>query len=130
MLREFKEFISRGNLVDIAVGFVIGVAFTAVVTTLTTRVVSPLIGLVFDVSGLENLWTFGPVDPETGVPQGSVGAFLAALLNFVIVALVVFLVVKAYNGARARWEKEQEEAPEEPSEDTLLLREIRDALNR
>ncbi|MFO7548472.1 MAG: large conductance mechanosensitive channel protein MscL [Acidimicrobiia bacterium] len=130
MIREFREFINRGNLVDIAVGFVMGVAFTAVVTTLTTRVVSPLIGLVFDVSGLENLWTFGPVDPATGVPQGSVGALLAALLNFAIVALVIFLVVRAYNASRARWEKEQEEAPEEPTEDTILLREIRDALNR
>lgn len=130
MLREFREFVNRGNLVDIAVGFVMGVAFTAVVTALTTRVVSPLIGMVFDVSGLENLWTFGPVDPETGAPQGSVGAFLAAVINFVIVALVVFLVVKGYNGMRARWEDEQEEAPIEPGEEVLLLREIRDSLSR
>lgn len=130
MLREFREFVNRGNLVDIAVGFVMGVAFTAVVTALTTRVVSPLIGMVFDVSGLENLWTFGPVDPETGVPQGSVGAFLAAVLNFVIVALVVFLFVKAFNSMRARWAEEQEEAPIEPGEEVLLLREIRDSLSR
>lgn len=130
MLREFKEFVNRGNLVDIAVGFVMGVAFTAVVTALTTRVVSPLIGLIFDVSGLENLWTFGPIDPETGRPQGSVGAFLAAVLNFVIVAFVVFLVVKGYNGMRDRWEREQEEEAEEPGEEILLLREIRDSLNR
>lgn len=130
MLREFREFINRGNLVDIAVGFVMGAAFTAVVTALTTRVISPLIGLVFNVAGLESVWTFGPVDPETGVPQGSVGAFLAAVINFVIVALVVFLFVKGYNSMRARWEREQEEAAEEPAEEVVLLREIRDALSR
>lgn len=130
MLREFREFVNRGNLVDIAVGFVMGAAFTTVVTALTTRVISPLIGLVFNVAGLESVWTFGPVDPETGVPQGSVGAFLAAVINFVIVALVVFLFVKGYNSMRARWEQEQEEAAEEPAEEVVLLREIRDSLRR
>ncbi len=130
MIKEFRDFINRGNLVDIAVGFVMGAAFASVVTAFTTRIVSPLIGMIFDLSGLQNVWTFGPVDPETGVPVGSVGAFVEALINFVIVAFVMFLVVKAYNAAQARAEEEAEEAPAEPAEEIVLLREIRDALNR
>ena len=117
MIKEFRDFINRGNLVDIAVGFVMGVAFASVVTAFTTRIVSPLIGMVFDLSGLQNVWTFGPPDPETGVPTGSVGA-------------VMFLVVKAYNAAKARAEKEQVAAPAELAEEVLLLRQIRDALAR
>ena len=130
MIKEFRDFINRGNLVDIAVGFVMGVAFASVVTAFTTRIVSPLIGMVFDLSGLQNVWTFGPPDPETGVPTGSVGAFIEALINFVIVASVMFLVVKAYNAAKARAEKEQVAAPAELAEEVLLLRQIRDALAR
>lgn len=131
MVKEFREFIAKGNLVEIAVAFVLGAAFGTVVSTFTSRVVSPLIGMIFDLSGLDNLWTFGPVDPETGIPQGSVGAFLQASINFVIVGLVMFLVVKAYNELQRRQET-QEAAPEpEPvpePEDLVLLREIRDAL--
>ncbi len=128
MIKEFRDFINRGNLVDIAVGFVMGIAFAAVVDSFTTRIVSPLIGMVFDLSGLQNLWTFGPVDPETGTPTGSVGAFIEASINFVIVAYVMFLVVKAYNAAKARSEKEAEEVDAEPTEEIVLLRQIRDSL--
>lgn len=132
MLREFRDFINRGNLVDIAVGFVLGTAFATVTSTFTGRVVSPLIGMVFDLSGLDNLWTFGPVDPETGIPQGSVGAFLQASINFVIVGLVMFGVVRAYNRMKARTEDPAvvEASPPPEPEDVKLLREIRDALNR
>lgn len=130
MIKEFRDFINRGNLVDIAVGFVMGVAFASVVTTFTTRIVSPLIGMVFDLSGLQNVWTFGPLDPETGAPTGSVGAFIEASINFVIVAFVMFFVVKAYNAAKARSEQESEEAPAEPAEEIVLLRQIRDSLAR
>jgi large conductance mechanosensitive channel len=126
MLKEFKAFISRGNLVEIAVAFVMGVAFAAVVGAFTERIVSPLIGMVFDLSGLQNVWTFGPLNPDTGVATGSVGAFIEALINFVIVALVMFFVVKAYN----KMQSPEEEAPAEDPEDLVLLREIRDALKR
>lgn len=129
MVREFKEFINRGNLVDLAVAFVMGLAFAAVVTALTTRIVTPLIGMVFSVSDLEKVGTFGNIDEATGLPAGSVGAFLAALLNFVIVAFVMFLVVKAYNRMKARMEA-VDEAVAEPTEEVILLREIRDSLNR
>ena len=132
MIKEFKDFINRGNLVDIAVAFVLGVAFSSVVTTLTTRIVSPLIGLIFDLRSLESVWTFGDVDPETGVPTGSVGAFIEASINFVIVAFVMFLVVKAYNRMKESMEQPSEDIAEEPaqSDEVKLLMEIRDSLAR
>ena len=127
MIKEFKDFISRGNLIDIAVGFVMGVAFASVVSAFVTRIVNPLIGLIFNVSSLDTLWVFGKIDEATGLKAGSVGAFIGAFLNFVIVAFVMFLVVKAYNRMKA---KEEEAAPAEPPEDTLLLRQIRDSLTK
>lgn len=114
MIKEFKEFINRGNLIDIAVGFVIGAAFATVITAFTDRIVNPLIGLVFSLDDLDDLGRFGD--------NGSVGAFLGAVINFVIVAFALFLVVKAYNRFRA------EAPPAEPSEEVVLLREIRDSL--
>lgn len=126
--REFREFINRDNLVDLAVAFVLGAAFASVITALTTRVVSPLIGMVFDFSGLETIGTFGPADPETGLPVGSVGAFIQASLNFVISGLAMFFVVRAYNRMQ-RPEPEVEEPAAQP-EDVILLRRIAEALER
>lgn len=127
MIKEFREFINRGNLVELAVAFVLGVAFASVVTALTTRIVSPLIGMIVDLSGLENMGTFGPADPETGQPIGSVGAFVQALINFVIVGFVMFLVVRAYNTTQ-----KPEPAPETVAdpEDIVLLRRIAQAVER
>ncbi len=129
MLQEFKDFINKGNFVDIAVAFVIGAAFATVVGTFTSRVVSPLIGMIFDLSGLQNVWTFGPLDPETNAPTGSVGAFVEAGLNFLIVGFVMFMVVRAYNNFQAKYAEPEPdaEAPSEP-DDVTLLREIRDLL--
>jgi large conductance mechanosensitive channel len=128
MIKEFKEFINRGNLVDLAVAFVLGVAFASVVTALTTRIVSPLIGMVFDLSSLETMGTFGPNDPETGLPVGSVGAFVQASINFVIVGLVMFFVVRAYN--RMQRPDPEVAEPEADPEDVVLLRRIAAALER
>lgn len=127
MIKEFREFINRGNLVDLAVAFVLGVAFASVVTALTTRIISPLIAMVFDLSGLESVGTFGPADPETGLPIGSVGAFVQALLNFVIVGFVMFLVVRAYNKTQM---PEPEPEPAADPEDVVLLRRIAQAVER
>lgn len=126
MIAEFKEFISRGNMVELAVAFVLGVAFQSVISTITGRVLTPLIAWVFGEPNFDTLLTFGAVDPETGVPAGSVGAVLTALLNFLLVAVALFLVVKAYNRLQRR-EAETPEPEAEP-EDVVLLREIRDAL--
>lgn len=128
MIREFRDFVNRGNFVEIAVAFVIGVAFGTVIETFTARIVTPLIGMLVQVS-LAEFATFGPTDPDTGQPSGSVGAFIEALANFLIVAFVMFLVVKAYNSFKARTaapEAEQDAVSE--SEELVLLREIRDAL--
>jgi large conductance mechanosensitive channel len=113
VLREFKDFVNKGNFVDLAVAFVMGVAFAAVVSTFTDRIVMPLVAVIVQLDG-EQLGRFGD--------NGSVGAFLAAFINFVIIGFVMFLVVKAYN----RFREPQPEAA--PTEDVLLLRAIRDEL--
>ena len=128
MIQEFKEFVKKGNLVEIAVAFVMGVAFADVVAALTNRIVSPLIGLIFNLESLAGVWTFGEIDPESGQPVGSVGAFIEAFMNFLIVAFVMFLVVRWYNRMKARMDEPVEEAPAEDPEDIKLLREIRDNL--
>lgn len=129
MIQEFKDFVSKGSLVEIAVAFVMGVAFASVVGAFTSRIVTPLIGMIFNVSNLENTMTFGNIDPETGVAAGSVGAFLAATINFLIVALVMFMVIRSYNKMKAKMEEPAEEEAAGPSE-VELLTEIRDQLAR
>jgi len=120
MIKEFKEFIAQGNLMDIAVGFVMGAAFTAVVTAFTENIFTPLIAMIIPgIDDLSGLWTFGE--------NGSVGAFLGSAINFVLVAFVVFLMVKGYNRMR-RSADEAPEDPAEPSEEVVLLTEIRDSL--
>lgn len=74
MIAECKEFISRGNMVDLAVAFVLGIAFQSVISTLTGRVLTPSIAMLFGEPNFDNLLTFGAIDPETGIPAGSVGA--------------------------------------------------------
>ncbi|MFP4149492.1 MAG: large conductance mechanosensitive channel protein MscL [Nitriliruptoraceae bacterium] len=130
MLAEFKEFIARGNMVELAVAFVLGVAFQSVVSAITGRVLTPLIAWVFGEPNFDTLLTFGTVDPETGVPAGSLGAVLTAVVNLLLVAIALFLVVKAYNRLqRSREEAEEEPVPTEADpEELVLLREIRDAL--
>lgn len=129
MIAEFREFISRGNMVELAVAFVLGVAFQSVVSAITGRVLTPLIAWVFGAPNFDTLLTFGAVDPETGMPAGSVGAVLTALLNFLLVAIALFLIVKASNRLQRR-QQAAEAASEEAAEpdEVVLLREIRDAL--
>jgi large conductance mechanosensitive channel len=98
-----------------------GVAFASVVSSFTDRIVTPLLGYVFNSAGLADLGVFGKT--VDGVQQGSVGAFIGAVVNFVIVAFVMFLVVKAYNHLKAA----EEEGPGGPSAIDLLT-EIRDSL--
>ncbi|MGH8873037.1 MAG: large conductance mechanosensitive channel protein MscL [Acidimicrobiia bacterium] len=116
MIQEFKDFINRGSLVDIAVAFVMGLAFAAVITSLTNDIINPIIAKIFTLDNLAD-WVVADI---------RIGAFLVAIVNFLIVAFVMFLVVKAYNRMRAQ----QEEAAEEPTEEVVLLREIRDGLSR
>ncbi len=120
MLEEFREFINRGSFIDLAVGFVMGVAVTGVVNALVQRVIMPLIGLLFGEPNFDDVLTFGgTVD---GVPVGSVGAVITALVTFVFVALALFFIVKGYN--RMQRDEPSEPEPQAEPEDVVLLREI------
>ena len=130
---EFKQFISRGNVVDMAVGVVVGSAFTAIVNSLVKDIVTPLISLLFggvDFSGLKVV--FRAATETTEELALTYGNFLQAIVNFLLVSLAIFSVVKAMNSFRKKEEETapEPEAPAEPSEDILLLREIRDSLKK
>jgi len=132
MLGEFKEFAMKGNLVDIAVAFVMGGAFGKVVTSFTEGIVAPLIGLIggADLSGNMLLLKAAVVDSAGKVLAEAVylkwGDFVTAIINFIIVAFVMFLIIKAIN----KLKKEAPPAPAEPSTTDQLLTEIRDALKK
>jgi large conductance mechanosensitive channel len=133
MLKEFKDFAMKGNLVDIAVGFVMGAAFKEVVTSFTGGIVSPLIGLIFDSDLKELRYQLkeGALD-DAGKMAGEVyleyGTFMTNIIDFIIVAFVMFLVVKGVNKMKAK----EEEAPAEPAGPSQedLLSEIRDLLKK
>jgi large conductance mechanosensitive channel len=127
VLAEFKEFINRGNVVDLAVAVVLGAAFLPVVNAVVERLLMPLIALVVGQPNFDAIGTFACDD--AGSCAGSVGAVLTAVVNFLLVALAVFLVVKAYN-RMARRSPEQGESvePDADPDEVVLLREIRDAL--
>jgi large conductance mechanosensitive channel len=126
MLREFREFINRGSFVDLAVGFVMGAAVTGVVNAIVERLIMPLIAVAFDEPNFDSIGQFGCVAGEGCA--GSVGAVVTALVNFLLVAFVLFLIVKAYN--RLQRSDPATPEPEADPEDVVLLREIRDALVR
>ena len=139
MFKEFKEFISKGNVMDMAVGLVTGSAFTAIVTSLVNDVIMPLIGLLVGGLNFSDLKVvLKAATEEAEAVTLNYGAFIQAVVNFLIVAFVIFLVVKAMNKMRAAAEslkkKEEEaaveEAPADPSEDIKLLTEIRDLLKK
>jgi large conductance mechanosensitive channel len=133
MIKEFKEFAMKGNLVDIAVGFVMGAAFKSVVTSFTGGIVSPLIGLIFKSDFKHLKWIIEPgVADESGKVTGEVavlyGDFLTNLIDFLIVAFVMFMIIKGIN----RLKKKEEPAPappKGPSQEELLA-EIRDLLKK
>ncbi|MBK9419753.1 MAG: large-conductance mechanosensitive channel protein MscL [Flavobacteriales bacterium] len=140
MLKEFKEFAMKGNLIDIAVGFVMGAAFTRLVTAFTGGIVTPLISMLTGDVKFDNLkWVLRSGTAEVkdaagvisvpGIEEVAVkyGEFLQATVDFLIVAFVMFMVVKAMNSMK---KPEPPAAPAGPTEDQKLLMEIRDALKR
>lgn len=133
MIKEFKDFAMKGNLIDIAVGFVMGAAFKSVVTSFTGGVVSPLVGLIFnsDFKDLKYIAKEGVVN-EAGEIVGEVavlyGDFLTNVIDFIIVAFVMFMVVKGVNATKKK-EAPAPEAPKGPSQEDLLV-EIRDLLSK
>lgn len=125
MIKGFKEFISKGNAIDLAVGMVIGAAFTAVVTALVENVINPLVGGLF---GKPNFDAVGQFTIGDAVVQP--GAILTAIVNLLLVGLALyFFIVVPMNKLRER-KAANEEVPEEVGEDIQLLREIRDSLAR
>ncbi|WP_125706638.1 large-conductance mechanosensitive channel protein MscL [Lacticaseibacillus daqingensis] len=118
MLKEFKEFIMRGNVLDLAVGVIIGGAFTALVTSLTNNLINPIIGVFTGTSGLTKL-SFSVLGAKF-----TYGAFLNDVINFLIVAFVVFILVRSIN----RLFPKKEAAPAGPTKEEELLTEIRDLL--
>ena len=121
MLNEFKTFIARGNVLDMAVGIIIGAAFTAIVTSLVDDLINPLIGLV--IGGID----FGGLSVGLGDAQFMYGNFINAVIKFLIVAWVVFLIVKAVNALR-RAPPPADAAPAAPPPQEALLMEIRDLM--
>lgn len=119
MVKEFKEFISRGNMMDLAVGFIIGAAFTAIVNSLVKDLINPLIGLFIGKIDLSNLkFTIGEA-------KFKYGSFLNAVINFLIIALVVFFLIKLVNKITPKKEVEEDPAP---TNEEIYLRQIRDLL--
>jgi len=126
MLNEFKKFIVRGNVIDLAIGVIIGAAFSKIVNSLIEDVITPLLLKpaldAAQLSKLEDLKLFGTV---------KYGVFLSAVINFLIVAFILFLIIKAFNAAQARWkDQDDKSAPPPPPADVQLLTEIRDLLKK
>ena len=134
MMKEFKEFAMKGNLVDIAVGFVMGAAFTKIVTVFTQNMVAPLISMLTEKVRFDQMeWVLRDevLGPDGAVATAKVavsyGMFLTALIDFIIVAFVMFMVVKAVNRMK---KAEPAPPPPGPSNEEKLLMEIRDALKK
>lgn len=144
---EFKTFLARGNVLDMAVGVIIATAFGKITTSLVNDILMPFISFIFgarDMTALNIVVREAVMDGDTVVKEAitiGFGTFVAAIIDFILVALVVFLIVKTFNKihekaeAKKKAEEEakkaaEEEKPAEPSEEILLLREIRDSLKK
>lgn len=121
-LEEFKTFAMRGNVIDLAVGVIIGTAFGKIVSSLVANIVMPIIGLF--MGGVD----FTSFVLTVGKSEVAYGIFIQSILDFVIIALAIFVAIKALNKLQRKEEAPKEEKPAEPSEEVRLLREIRDSL--
>ena len=136
--QEFKEFAMRGNVVDMAVGIVIGVAFGAIVTSLVNDVIMPPIGLLLGGVDFSDLYInlsgqdypSAAAAKEAGAPGIFIGLFINAVINFLIVAFAIFLVIKAMNRLKRQAEETPKEEPPAPPRNEVLLEEIRDLLKQ
>lgn len=127
---EFKAFVMRGNVVDLAVGVIIGGAFGKIVTSLVNDIFMPIVGIALGNVNFSSL-EIKLGEPVEGAEQAAIryGAFIQEIVNFLIIALCIFMVIKAIN----KLQKKKEEAPApapEPTKEEVLLTEIRDALNK
>lgn len=139
MLSEFKEFIAKGNVMELAVAVIIAGAFAVIVASMTSDLIMPIVGMIFGDVDFSNKYIVlsGEVDPgmsleaarEAGANVLAWGAFVTAVINFLILAFIIFLLVRYTNKLKARFEKPAEEEAAGPSEIELLT-EIRDALKK
>ncbi len=138
MLKQFKEFALKGNFLDLAVGVIIGAAFGKVVDALVKNVLMSAIGGLFKADFNSSVL---PLSSEAkgmnylemqkaGLPYIAYGNFLTEMINFLLIAFALFMVVKAFNTARARFIREEAAAPSAPTADIVLLTEIRDLLKK
>jgi large conductance mechanosensitive channel len=140
VIKEFKGFITKGNVMDLAVGIIIGAAFTAIVGSLVNDLINPIIGLVLGGVDFSNMYVVLSGDVaagvgletarESGAAIFAYGAFITAVINFLIIAFVVFMLVKSVNRLQDATKKPEDAAPEAPKGPTQeeLLAEIRDVL--
>ena len=122
MLKEFREFLNRGNVLDLAVAVIIGGAFGLIVTSLVNDIIMPLVGIV--LGGVD----FTSLSITVGNAQVMYGNFIQALVNFLIVAFVIFLIVRSINKMQERFGPKKEVEVVADPEELLILREIRDML--
>lgn len=120
-VEEFKAFISKGDVVSMAVGLMVGSAFTAIITALNVNIITPILGII--MGGID----FSGIIIKIGAAEIGVGLFIQAIINFLITALVLFFVVKFFNSFKKKEEAKPAPPPAEP-EDVKLLKEIRDLL--
>ncbi len=135
-MKEFQKFISKGNVVEIAVGLIMATYFGAIAKSLVNDVIMPPIGLLLggvDFSTMKVVLQEASADGATAEVAINYGIFFNTVLTFVIVAFAVFMIVKSYNRMKERWEKKEEAAPAappKPTKEELLLTEIRDLLKK
>lgn len=138
MLKEFQEFIAKGNVMDLAVGVIIGGAFALIVNSLVADIIMPVVGAIFGGLDFSNYFiglssNVTAQSLEAAKEQGAVfayGNFLTVVINFLILAWIIFLMVRAVNNMRRRFEKEKPVEVAPPPADVQLLSEIRDLLAR
>lgn len=130
MLKEFKEFAMRGNVIDMAVGIVIGAAFGKIVASLVNDVIMPPIGMLLGGVDFSNIFiTLKQAVGETPAVTMNIGVFVNTVIEFIIVAFAIFMVVKGMNSMKKK-EEEKPAEPPKPSDEVVLLTEIRDALKK
>ena len=142
MMSEFREFAMRGNVIDLAVGVIIGAAFGRIVDSLVKDLVMPIVGAIFGGLDFSNYFIVLTSQVPEGVPRNyealisagvpllAYGNFITVLLNFIILAFIIFQMVRLFNRAQRMFIAERPAAPRAPAEEVMLLREIRDSLKR
>lgn len=127
IIDEFKEFISKGNVMDLAVGVVVGTAFTKIVNSLVENIITPVLSVILGKISIADLSI--TVTDELSIPYGM---FLQSIIDFLLISLAIFAMVKTVNSIKSKFEKKKEEEAKEeaivPSKEELLLTEIRDLL--